>query len=409
MASNESQGSVRERAPARKGRPVPARKKAFPRLRIRRNIATVSQEERDRFRDAIIQLDTAFAYPDGVSYWDKQDEIHQATHVHGGPAFIPWHRELCNRFEALLREVDPSLSLHYWDWTTDPRASPDGKGGFVNLFSTGPDGFMGSSSGIAGSPLDDFDVFRAVLDGAPAVASDAAIVATGNSAPKGEQFPLFRQALESAHNSVHGYIGGTIGFGHTAFEDPFVFLLHSNVDRLWSCWQNAPGRGWRHSPSQVYGNEGSSPAILENMEPWAGASGLRPWAPPENEQVAKSAKHPSVVKPTLYDKCPLPLFELVDPDRWAAVIRILFGVTQDGGGMGIGPSGEPIPIDPCGPLRQLGGAQHDVLSALAIGELARLIVHAESRSSVERAAAAVLHKAVEELAANLENGNGSGR
>src|SRR5262249_40340199 len=35
--------------------------------------------------------------------------------------FLPWHRELCNRFEALLRKVDPQLSLHYWDWTTDPR------------------------------------------------------------------------------------------------------------------------------------------------------------------------------------------------------------------------------------------------------------------------------------------------
>ena len=409
MAGNDSQTSVRERAAARKGRPVPARKKAFPRLRIRRNIATVSQEERERFRDAIVQLDTAYVYPDGVTYWDKQDEIHQATHVHGGPAFIPWHRELCNRFEALLREVDPSLSLHYWDWTTDPRSSPDGKGGFVNLFSTGADGFMGSSSGLAGPPLDGFEIFRALLDGAPAVASDAAIVATGDGAPKGQQFPLFRQALESAHNAVHGYIGGTIGFGHTAFEDPFVFLLHSNVDRLWSCWQNAPGRGWRHSPNQVYGDESSSPAILENMEPWAGASGLRPWAPPENEQVSKTAKHPSVVKPTLYDKCPLPLFELIDPDRWSAVIRILFGVTQDGGGVGIGPGGEPIPIDPWGPLRRLGAPQQDVLSALAVGELARLIGHAESRSSVERAAAAVLRTAVEELAANLESENGAGR
>ena len=66
---------------------------------IRRNIATISQAERDRFRDAILQLDMTKIYPDGVSYWDKQDQIHQATHVHGGPSFLPWHRELCNRFE----------------------------------------------------------------------------------------------------------------------------------------------------------------------------------------------------------------------------------------------------------------------------------------------------------------------
>jgi hypothetical protein len=64
-----------------------------------------------------------------VSFWDKQDQIHQATHVHGGPAFIPWHRELVNRYEALLRQIDPTVALHYWDWQTDPRKSPDGAGG----------------------------------------------------------------------------------------------------------------------------------------------------------------------------------------------------------------------------------------------------------------------------------------
>ena len=38
--------------------------------------------------------------------------------------------------------------------TTDPRHSPDGNGGFVNLFSTS---FMGSSTGDAGYPLQDFE------------------------------------------------------------------------------------------------------------------------------------------------------------------------------------------------------------------------------------------------------------
>jgi pimeloyl-ACP methyl ester carboxylesterase len=123
---------------------------------LRRNIAKVSEAERNKLRDAILQLDIT-TYPDGVSFWDKQDQIHQATHVHGGPAFIPWHRELINRFEALLRQIDPTVALHYWDWQTDPRSSPGGAGGTVNLFSTGPDGFMGSASGRAGPPLDGFD------------------------------------------------------------------------------------------------------------------------------------------------------------------------------------------------------------------------------------------------------------
>ena len=64
----------------------------------------MSQAERDKLRNAILELDQR-SYPDGVSFWDKQDQIHQATHVHGGPAFIPWHRELVNRYEALLRQI----------------------------------------------------------------------------------------------------------------------------------------------------------------------------------------------------------------------------------------------------------------------------------------------------------------
>ena len=82
---------------------------------IRRNIAHVEPSERDLFRDALLELNRRFypgsrtdSPPGGVTYWFKQDEIHQATHVHGSPEFVPWHREIVNRFEELLREVNPN-------------------------------------------------------------------------------------------------------------------------------------------------------------------------------------------------------------------------------------------------------------------------------------------------------------
>ena len=95
----------------------------------RRNIALVEPRERALLRDAFIELNKTRFYPGnrndtplagGVSEWFKQDEIHQSTHVHDGPMFLPWHRELVNRFEDLLRGVNSDLSLHYWDWTQDP-------------------------------------------------------------------------------------------------------------------------------------------------------------------------------------------------------------------------------------------------------------------------------------------------
>ena len=314
---------------------------------IRRDVAKISHEEMHRLKDAFVGLNDKF-YPGnrdeipagGVSHWFKQDEIHQATHVHRGPAFLPWHRELVNRLEALLREVDSEVSLHYWDWTTDP--SPDGGGGAVNLFTSH---FMGAANGMAGEPWlsagfynpnasPDRDssgnpadpprnLIRAVGAGIPELeVADSTIIAA-------ETYPEMRDfntGLERAHNLAHGYIGGTIGFAHTSFRDPFVFLLHSNVDRLFALWQHQPDKEWRLDPELVYGIETNTdtvtdifgrqiPGILTPMEPWAGNANnspgivrTRPWAPPENEHLLlenrKNSKHPSVVAPPAYDTNP---------------------------------------------------------------------------------------------------------
>lgn len=280
---------------------------------IRRNFAKVSAEERQRFLCALLALDTTKLYPDGVTYWDKQEDIHKDAHsagqdVHTGPAFLPWHRELCNRFEALLREVDPALSLHYWDWTTDQRQSPDGHGGVVNMFSPS---FMGNANGDAGYPLQDFEssegaghpkVWRSLIAGNPAVASDQAIATTGNNLPTAQQYNAMDGALKIAHGYAHSsYIRGTIGNPHFSFHDPFVFLLHSNVDKIWTLWQTAQGHPERLDPNQVYGNQGGSASINANLEPWSGGTPLRPWAPPENQGSPHTSKAPFIVAPPVYD------------------------------------------------------------------------------------------------------------
>src|SRR5215469_14789736 len=107
---------------------------------IRRNVATVSEDERSRLLNAILGLQSRRFPgsrddhpPGGVTFWFKQDEIHQATHVHEGPAFLTWHRELCNRFEKLLLTSDPNVSLHYWDWNEDPEKTTDLNGNNLGL------------------------------------------------------------------------------------------------------------------------------------------------------------------------------------------------------------------------------------------------------------------------------------
>ncbi|MFT7114669.1 MAG: hypothetical protein ACI8P7_001456, partial [Candidatus Azotimanducaceae bacterium] len=103
--------------------------------KTRKNVAELTPRQRKEYTDAIQELDARF-YNDDISWWDKQDDIHQVTHVHEYASFLPWHRELINRYELLLREITPHLRLHYWDWTTDPR-----KYNGVNLFDND---FMGT-------------------------------------------------------------------------------------------------------------------------------------------------------------------------------------------------------------------------------------------------------------------------
>ena len=292
---------------------------------VRRNIAHVSTDERRRFRDAIVELNSRL-YPDGVSKWVKQDQIHQATRdwighgnghrgdhhrhrdIHGQSVFLPWHRELCNRFEVLLREVDAGLSLHYWDWREDPRQASDGSGGKVNLFTPS---FMGDSLGVVREPFVGFPSFTRVVGYGqtspflPGTDTDEDIINSTDRLDQGEQWKTLREKIEQVpnHDSVHNYIGGSIGEGHSAFEDPFVFLLHANADRLWAMWQKVPGEEWRLDPEKIYGNESEDSSITADLEPWAGNTEkpLRPWGPPEDQRDVKTSKDPTVVKPPRYD------------------------------------------------------------------------------------------------------------
>jgi hypothetical protein len=243
---------------------------------VRRNIATVTQEERDRLQAAFLKLQQRLypgnkndPIPGGVSYWFKQDEIHAGTHVHVCPAFLPWHRELVNRLEALLREIDPDLSLHYWDFTQDPRNAPDGHGGFVNLFTPA---FLGSDQGEMGDPWKSAGFYGGPgpyrdNTGNPAdppllvsrqVGVNQGLVSANDvqTALSATNFVDFDNELEGAGVNIHGqghaYIGGTLANAHTSFRDPVAFLLHSNIDRIFAMWQRDPNHPERLDPAQLY-------------------------------------------------------------------------------------------------------------------------------------------------------------
>jgi hypothetical protein len=350
----------------------------------RRNLSKISNQERDLLLKAFIALNNQpecrYAgsrddkpFVGGVTFWFKQDEIHQATHVHRGPAFLTWHRELCKRFENNLRLANPDVSLHYWDWNEDPAETTDEDGKALNLFTPS---FMGSGTGEAEEPwlsagfynpsptgenyrgTDAFDLehsnpadppltlTRDKQDGTlkDFMENNGAHFFTDEEIIRSASYAEMRIKLERVHDWAHGYIGGTIGDPHTSFRDPFVFLLHSNVDRLFAAWQLIKDHESRLDPKQVYGLDASSVAlgstspyvvvgIKTMLSPWCGVgypyecnqlvmegeqeepgvNDVRPWTYPENshrdpdlndDQKPKNSLHISVVNPPQYDKFP---------------------------------------------------------------------------------------------------------
>jgi hypothetical protein len=261
------------------------------------------------------------------------------------------------------------VSLHYWDWNEDPSNTLDIDSQKLDLFSKD---FMGNSKGFAEEPwksqgfynndleknyrsIYSFDsehsnpadppleIKRDKQDGTLFDYIDSLNSQINDPKNKVKKFsdkdiinsvsyPEMRIKLEHMHNLAHSYIGGTIGNSHTSFRDPFVFLIHSNVDRLFAAWQLQYGHSWRLDPQYIYGSETNSKSIGTPPEmtvgiqtllsPWCGMDqraseynfkDVRPWASPDNwhklpqcypeesENINKNSLHPTVVEPSKYD------------------------------------------------------------------------------------------------------------
>lgn len=320
----------------------------------RKNGATASAAERTAYVNAILAIGTTAAdvFPMGTDFWHTQQEVHSNmgsfTNIHETLAFLPWHREYINRYEILLQQYDPTVKLLYWDWTTDPSTSLS---------------FMGSFSGSIGAPFNPTSgptlappsVTRGLGTFAHAE-SDSAVLARSSYGPFTPGFcggitfsppastAPFLPALEDcSHNYSHGYIGGDMHSPGTSAQDPFFFMLHGNVDRLWAQWQRNQSDLGRLDPTQTYGASlGSDMNLSLTMSPWDGSLGgstsasslcpvitscqIQPWetttpAPSGGTYVVtKLPTDASVVSPPIYDSAPLTI-PVLQPGQ-AVVIQI---------------------------------------------------------------------------------------
>jgi tyrosinase len=165
--------------------------------------------------------------------------------THHNHLFLPWHRAYLYLFEKALQDLVPGVTLPWWDWTVhhaDPVPPPYAE-------ARGPDG---RANPLAGSPIQPSGrrtqrerrtVRRPGRDGfLPAPADVGAVLAN-------RDFFTFQAQLESLHDAVHVWVGGTMSDISVAAYDPIFWAHHCMIDRLWYLWQlEHPGA---HPPASL--------------------------------------------------------------------------------------------------------------------------------------------------------------
>lgn len=181
--------------------------------------------------------------------------------IHFCGMFLPWHRYYVQLYQNQLRECGYTGPMAYWDWSLDAADTAHssiwdvvgGNGGTDKIEKTGEQEWMCLTDG----PFKDLRPAYNMLDYAPHCLSRDFWNGTarpgdmrGSAYNQAEldfilerdTYADFRLYLESIpHGSIHSVVGGQKGDlkPSSSPNDPLFFLHHTNVDRLWSQWQQA--------------------------------------------------------------------------------------------------------------------------------------------------------------------------
>jgi tyrosinase len=151
--------------------------------------------------------------------------------------FLPWHRAYLKWFEDSLLDIDPNISIPYWDWTSPlshnegiPKAySQPTVGGKPNPLYNFKSPHL---SGVTTSGVTERD------ENEPSILPNPSDV---ESLYDISDFGEFSTRLQEFHDYIHGWVGGSMGSIAIAAFDPIFWAHHCNVDRIWAIWQTKHG------------------------------------------------------------------------------------------------------------------------------------------------------------------------
>ena len=173
----------------------------------------------------------------GFDYWAGLHGLPLPMYCeHHTDLFLPWHRAYLYFFELTLKDLDRTVSLPWWDWTSAaaherglPSAYTDD--GWVNPLTGGLIGPLARRQGDARHPAP-ARTFRQPDN--PWWLPTRDNIEWILNRP---DFLDFAQQLEQVHDDVHVWIGGTVADVPYAAYDPIFWAHHAMIDRLWRLWE----------------------------------------------------------------------------------------------------------------------------------------------------------------------------
>lgn len=207
-------------------------------LRHRRSARRLTAGQLASFRAAIAAAQT-IGDDRGYQFWSG---IHglplPISCVHHRELFLPWHRAYLYLFEKALQDRVPGATLPWWDWANHSEGVP---GPYAKRKANGKKNPLFDSP-IQPSGRESPSQTRTTrAPGSPGELPSAGEV---SAVLANQDFFTFQTQLESLHDGVHVWVGGTMGSIATSAYDPLFWAHHCMIDRLWYLWQlRHPGGG----------------------------------------------------------------------------------------------------------------------------------------------------------------------
>jgi len=221
---------------------TPSATGALTPLRHRRNVRLLSSGQMVDLRNAITQAQ-GLNDDRGYQYWAG---IHglplPISCTHHNHLFLPWHRAYLYFFEKTLQDRVPGVTLPWWSWV--------GKTSLPAVYAS--EESAGEANPLYDSPIQpvgrrkprETRTWRQPAQDGQLPSSNVVDAVLANT-----DFFTFQTQLESIHDGIHMWVGGTMGDISVAAYDPIFWAHHCMIDRLWYIWQlKHPGA---HPPANL--------------------------------------------------------------------------------------------------------------------------------------------------------------